>query len=338
MHGSVGTNPDDLLSTNSALVTPWVHGLDLCTTLLDGVRLSPTEHRWAAYEAGRRVSTDAISLVSTVRMGFEEPLLLFDLEMTPTSTSTSTLTTQTVNLTVLPHPLIRQYDAFPWVLSYPNVTNEFLFVVDKSKTPGSHPRILTTDSHSAAVSSFELVEIVGGGASASSVTVTAVANVSGRIEIQLTLEPHVVATQVRFALRFGNTTSSTAMTPTEFDKAWALSAAAWEKRWEQAFTPGNPHFSGHLPTLTTTESGLSDIYYMSILTILSLERTNLAVFDRTYLTASGNALRYDCESCLPNVGGILEVGGSAAYVAPCMTTVRQTVRVLTTRLSCVLQK
>ena len=54
------------------------------------------------------------------------------------------------------------------------------------------------------------------------------------------------------------------------------------------------------------------IYYTSAMTVISLERTNLPkVFPRVYITAAGNALRYDCKTCLPLVGGVLEIGGAA---------------------------
>ena len=69
--------------------------------------------------------------------------------------------------------------------------------------------------------------------------------------------------------------------------AASASDAAWEARWLQAFTPGNSHYSGHAPVLTVSGGGgggggsasdssyaVASFYYMSILTILSLERVN----------------------------------------------------------------
>ena len=37
--------------------------------------------------------------------------------------------------------------------------------------------------------------------------------------------------------------------PTSFASAWNNTEALWEERWQQAFTPNNSHYSGHLPML-----------------------------------------------------------------------------------------
>lgn len=63
----------------------------------------------------------------------------------------------------------------------------------------------------------------------------------------------------------------------------------WAERWRQAFTPGNPHFSGSLPVLLTTDTRLREIYYRSILTLLTLERTDLAGSDRVFITQGERA-------------------------------------------------
>jgi hypothetical protein len=69
-----------------------------------------------------------------------------------------------------------------------------------------------------------------------------------------------------------------------------------------------------MPSLVSENEDLSRIYYNSILTVISLERVNLPlVAPRVYLTSSGNALPYNCSSCLPHINGILEIGGSAMY-------------------------
>ena len=49
--------------------------------------------------------------------------------------------------------------------------------------------------------------------------------------------------------------------------------AVWKQRWADAFTPGNAHFSGNLPTLETDDAALRRNYYMGALTMLVLERT-----------------------------------------------------------------
>ena len=50
----------------------------------------------------------------------------------------------------------------------------------------------------------------------------------------------------------------------QFTQIWDGVKSSWEHRWKQMFTPGNDHFSGHLPILNTSNEKLSDIYYRSI--------------------------------------------------------------------------
>jgi hypothetical protein len=63
----------------------------------------------------------------------------------------------------------------------------------------------------------------------------------------------------------------------------------WEKRWADAFTPGNPHFSGNLPTLITDNAALRRNYYMGIVTLLELERTQFPVSPRSFITSGERA-------------------------------------------------
>ncbi|HEX3800060.1 MAG TPA: hypothetical protein VH413_15305 [Verrucomicrobiae bacterium] len=63
----------------------------------------------------------------------------------------------------------------------------------------------------------------------------------------------------------------------------------WEKRWADAFTPGNHHFSGSLPVLVTDNAALKRNYYTGILTMLELERTQFPVSPRSFITSGERA-------------------------------------------------
>jgi hypothetical protein len=63
----------------------------------------------------------------------------------------------------------------------------------------------------------------------------------------------------------------------------------WEKRWADAFTPGNRHFSGNLPVLITGNAALKRNYYMGIVTMLELERTQYPVYPRSFITSGERA-------------------------------------------------
>jgi hypothetical protein len=63
----------------------------------------------------------------------------------------------------------------------------------------------------------------------------------------------------------------------------------WEQRWADAFTPGNHYFSGSLPVLVTDNAALKQNYYMGILTMLELERTQFPVSPRSFITSGERA-------------------------------------------------
>jgi hypothetical protein len=63
----------------------------------------------------------------------------------------------------------------------------------------------------------------------------------------------------------------------------------WERRWADAFTPGNQHFSGSLPALVTENPSLRRNYYMGIVTMLELERTQFPVHPRSFITSGERA-------------------------------------------------
>jgi len=74
-----------------------------------------------------------------------------------------------------------------------------------------------------------------------------------------------------------------------FSKEFDSFKQCWEQRWADAFTPGNRHFSGSLPTLVTDNAALKRNYYTGILTMLELERTQYPVSPRSFLTSGERA-------------------------------------------------
>jgi len=89
----------------------------------------------------------------------------------------------------------------------------------------------------------------------------------------------------------------------------------WERRWADAFTPGNHHFSGSLPVLVTDNVALNRNYYMGILTMLELERTQFPVSPRSFITsgerAPGTQYYWDA-SMQTTVWALLEPAGMKA--------------------------
>ena len=69
-----------------------------------------------------------------------------------------------------------------------------------------------------------------------------------------------------------------------FDAEMSAFQSVWEKRWADAFTPGNGHFSGNLPILKTDAAALRRNYYMGALTMLGMERTQFPIH-RAFVTS-----------------------------------------------------
>ena len=59
---------------------------------------------------------------------------------------------------------------------------------------------------------------------------------------------------------------------TRDDDAFTAQRAWWEARWLAAFTPDNAEFSGHLPTLTSSNEAATRLYYNGVLTLLTCRR------------------------------------------------------------------
>jgi hypothetical protein len=89
----------------------------------------------------------------------------------------------------------------------------------------------------------------------------------------------------------------------------------WDRRWADAFTPGNKHFSGSLPVLVADNAALKRNYYMGILTMLELERTQFPVSPRSFITsgerAPGTQFYWDA-SMQSTVWALLEPAGMKA--------------------------
>lgn len=69
-----------------------------------------------------------------------------------------------------------------------------------------------------------------------------------------------------------------------FDAALARSEEGYRERWRAMFTPGNPHFSGHLPALRTPDAGLAKAYYMAALLALYMRNIRAGATGPVFLT------------------------------------------------------
>ncbi|MEU9153567.1 hypothetical protein AB0D59_24140 [Streptomyces sp. NPDC048417] len=82
-----------------------------------------------------------------------------------------------------------------------------------------------------------------------------------------------------------DTVSAQARTAAEdFEATTRAGEDGWRRLWASMFTPGNPEFSGHLPTFTTEDTGLARTYYMGALQALYMRNTRIRPGEPVFLT------------------------------------------------------
>ncbi|MFE2538873.1 LamG domain-containing protein [Actinacidiphila glaucinigra] len=69
-----------------------------------------------------------------------------------------------------------------------------------------------------------------------------------------------------------------------FGDGFTRVAERWRATWRHAFTPGNPEFSGHLPTLHTDDADLARTYYLGALLAVYMRNTRVSRTGPVFLT------------------------------------------------------
>jgi hypothetical protein len=247
--------------------------LPLVKLTINGQAPEAARCRWYPYQAVRQARVAGIDCKTTVRMLVERPGLLYELQLTNSSS-----TEQSVDLG------IEAPGAMP--------TAGSPLIVYESKDPklGTAHTFGDTDAQptGANLSTLQMVhalvdqpdELRGEGES-----------VHGLWRLDLKPQESV---KVRFAMAHGRSSNpqqsaeivaAASALASNFTREWNGVQSQWDQRWRDMFTPGNGHFSGSLPTLTTSDEQLSDIYYRSLLTLLVLHRTNMKMCDRVFVTS-----------------------------------------------------
>jgi hypothetical protein len=107
-----------------------------------------------------------------------------------------------------------------------------------------------------------------------------------RAHWRLTLEPGE-RRRVGIVCAYGGETAVAATARAaagDFPAALARSEDGYRELWRSMFTPGNPHFSGHLPALEAEDPGLAKSYYMGALLALYMRNTRISDTEPIFLT------------------------------------------------------
>ena len=254
-------------------------GYPLVTMQIDGVEYPAVEARWFAYKALRRnANCGGIAVETDTRMVNEQRGVLC--EVTLTNTTAQPLT-RTVTLTV---PGTPEGDG----TGVANSTSRRGSIT--AVRPMAKPDAVTV-AKDGVVWTWKLNLPAGGAAKVGYVAGDGPA-------------AQAAATDSRVAAWAG-----------QFEKVMADCEKVWEKRWIDAFTPGNGHFSGSLPALQTSNAALARNYYMGVLTTLVLERTQFPVSPRSFITSGerGDGIQYYWDaSMMATSWALLEPAGMKA--------------------------
>jgi hypothetical protein len=335
--------PVDLFAVNAVELPPFA-GCGAAKTevqfgcgrmLIDNKHVPAMATKWSAHEAGRRSAQLDSGLVieTSTRMPYEQNGILWQIQLTNKNLDHTIKPTVSFELPAM----MQQYVSLDWVFPTVNDPSKFNYSpvnIGKGKGVLSQSTSPASSTSRPAAALFHFV----GGLQPDTVNTTSV--VPSATFTALSILPGASVT-IRVAFAVGGnianateTASAFAMDETVFAASWKAARDKWQQRWENAFTPDNGDFSGSLPTLTLTPStatsnaaaaaaaptsgkqnhttqkapsqgaNVERVYYMTILTFLSVMRTNLPlIHDKIFVTSQGNVGGLDFQGGAGGIGG-----------------------------------
>lgn len=248
--------------------------LPLVTMSINGEQFDTTEFRWFPHQAVRRAQADGLEIETTARMVFEGPGLLYEIRVTNKSDQT-----EHIDL-ALNVPGRKFASSHGTVVAYQSNDPK----LEKSHGFGD----TVPEKQGDDTAKLEMVHAFAEAPNSLADSGNQVdACWSGELKPGESWSLHFVMAHARNEGSFPSPRLVATATDwaSNFERQWNAVESQWAQRWQDMFTPGNGHFSGHLPTLVTDDDQLRDIYYRSLLTLLVLHRTNMRMCDRVFVTS-----------------------------------------------------
>ena len=268
-HGGIQTTKN-ILSFAQGTFPPLSQGGEGALLTVDGENATAKWAKWYPYQVVRNSMIGQLNITSTVRMGFEQNLIMLQLVMDNLGNRTAQ------SLFALDFGQSWRLEPGTWMWQTPRPTDAGSTNFSNSFPDNS--TFLTTDSQSKASSAISWS--FGG----QNVQVTQAQNnvsFSPKIDAQGSVTFYMVVAVGNGSS--SNTVQSAKSTTSNFASAWNDTLTLWSNRYQDMFTPNNTLFSGSLPVLATEDTQVSALWYQSAISILSTMRTNLA-FPRVYAT------------------------------------------------------
>jgi hypothetical protein len=252
--------------------------LPLLQLKVNGTVATSTTCRWFPYQAVRRGTVDGLEVETTVRLKFEDPGLLYQVQITNKSGQA-----RPVELKIeIPGAPLKTSSGT--VVSYKSddprlgMSHSFGETTPHAEKP-DQPGLVMAHAFTEVPNSLE--ESSGVDAATWKRQLSPGESTTLRLVMVHSIPDQSASAET--VAELANSLSA------DFERNWNEIKSNWSQRWTDMFTPGNSHFSGSLPTLVTPDEKIREIYYRSALTLLVLHRTNLAKCDRVFLTSGERA-------------------------------------------------
>jgi hypothetical protein len=235
------------------------------TLRIDGADVSASEARWYPYQALRRGTAGDVEVETTVRLLSKADGMLFRI----TLRNKATTGRKSVLQIDLNAPLVRE-DNGNWNLPVLKSMEGFTAKTDHG--------VLSVFSPTGS--------LTGSFAFSPTPDVLKAQKLNGEATWNLFLAAGETKT-IELSLVIGKNSAVAAKHLAEkFDVSFSQAKSDWETLWREAFEPGNPVFSGNLPTLVTGDQALRRVYYMAIASLLSVYRDSLPAQSHVFVSNS----------------------------------------------------
>jgi hypothetical protein len=273
-------------------MAPYSQGGTAFDMTFDGASLASQFVRWYPYQIQRLAETaSGLRVLSSTRMAFEANRVLITVTVTnPTAARAST------DVSLALDPLIRKYTS-GWNWQIPRPADADFTARLVGATP--HQSLLVSDNTGPAVTAVALSPVprqlsVDGVGGIASWTLKLPAGATATIDVVIATGDTSTGAPLASPSDADAVVSEAAASLKSFKGVFAAAETGWSNRWNEAFTPGNSHYSGSLPLIATNHPAIDRLYYMSVLSVLCAERTNLGpAFNRLLGRSSGGFSGFD---------------------------------------------
>jgi hypothetical protein len=258
----------DVLSITDLSFPPITMTGETGALIINGKASALDRTRWYPYQVLRTATAGNLGIETAVRMTYEQRGLLFHVAVTNNGTVPETFELK-INLSANTSRHVR----WGWGVPRDMDTNRFsATAMDKDRT------LLLHDSHGELANCFSFED---------KPDALMVQGNFGQALWHVTLRPKT-GMVINYVQAIGekdeavhNLAGNVAV---HFDAAFEQVQTDWQKRFDAMFMPKNDYFSGHLPVLVTSDEKMRRMYYMSVVSILSVLRTGFPMASRVYVS------------------------------------------------------